>query len=262
MRAATAFGVVAALLTAGTMSACGGGTGSGSNPATSTSPPSAAALELQKLAGGDRGNPFTAIYTATHDTLVATATVYFRDATNYRVDFTQGTLTAAQFGTPDGTVACSIASGVTPVCGLLAGPGKPLPSDIGIERVFTRDLPALAGSPGAFTVTPKDGLAATTSLAAAQCFAITATRGEKLFVSGLLDDVDLGTYCLGPSGPPRQLEFASGSLVLQSVGPAPTDAQLTPPAPAPPLPTPTATPSGTPSAPLGLLGSPAAQPSH
>lgn len=255
MRAATAVAAVAvATVIAGVLSGCGGG----SKPAASTSA-NPATGELMSLASASTTAKFTATYGAK---LVngksAVIAVYVDSATNYRVDVTQDNLTASLYGTAQGAIACSVAPGVTPVCYLAAAPGQPIPAvaEAGVERVFLKDLPTLATLSPTFTVTAKDPIAASATLPAAKCFAVTSHRGTNVFTSGLLDDIDLGTYCLTANSPPRRLEFASGSLDLVSVGGVPTAEQLTPPAPAVPLPSPTASPSTSATAPpLGLLSS-------
>jgi len=254
-KAATPLVVTLGILAA--VTSCGGGSGSSSKSPT----PSPAALELQQRAAASRDSQFTATYGATAGTQTATISVWFRNASTYRVDIVQNGITASFFGTPTGTVACSIAAGLAPACFLVAETGKPIPAayDAGVERVFTRDLPALATSVQAFSVAPKESIDVQGALPAARCYAIAAQRGSNLFTSGLLDDVDLGTYCLSDSGPPRRLDFTSGSLTLQTAGPAPSDADLTPPAAATPLPSPSTSPSASPSPPFGLLGSAAPQ---
>jgi hypothetical protein len=256
MRAATAVAAVAvATVVAGVVGGCGGG----SKPAASVSPNPATA-ELMSLASASTTTTFTATYAAKLvDGKSGVIAVYVDSPTRYRVDVTLDKLTASLYGTAQGAIACSIAAGVTPVCYLAALPGQPIPAvaEAGVERVFLKDLPTLASLPPSFTVTAKDPIALAGKLPAAKCFAVTSQRGTNLFTSGLLDDIDLGTYCLAENSPPRRLEFASGSLDLVSVGGVPTAAQLTPPAAPQPLPSPTATPSstGTTAPPLGLLSS-------
>ncbi|HEY5335261.1 MAG TPA: hypothetical protein VIJ71_04485, partial [Mycobacteriales bacterium] len=135
--------------------------------------------------------------------------------------------------------------GMPTVCYAVAGAGKAVPTafDAGIERVFTRDLPALAaGAPG-FTVTEEQPGSAVAAVATGvRCFTVTQQPGGTVLTSTLLPLVDAGTYCLSPDGLPVQLRFASGTLTLISHGAAPLAVALEAPA------TPQAVPAGLPTA--------------
>lgn len=252
----------------GCVSACGGTAGTGRTTPT-PSPLSPDAAQLKALAATSRDSLFSATYAATAGARTAQVAVFLASATRYRVDFTEGGITASLYGTAAGSVACSIAPGVAPVCFLVGAPGKAVPAryDAGVEQVFTRDLPGLSASPGAFTVQEQNAEPAAGALPAARCFVVSGRQHGMPLTSGQLADVDLGTYCLSASGPPRSLTFASGSLTLTSVGAAPTPAQLTPPATPRPLPTtsPTVSPSASPTTPFGVLNQlaePAATATH
>lgn len=159
--------------------------------------------------------------------------------TAYRVEVAQGTSTAALYGSASGTVACPENAGMPTVCYTVAGPGKAVPTafDAGIERVFTRDLPALAAAAPGFTVTeeqPAPALAA--SSPGVRCFTVTQQPGGTVLTSGLVPLIDAGTYCLSPDGLPVQLGFTSGTLTLVSHGEAPPPVALRVPAPPQALP--------------------------
>ncbi|HVV30924.1 MAG TPA: hypothetical protein VHC41_08590 [Mycobacteriales bacterium] len=228
-----------------TLAGCGGSGGSAAPPPSPSLSP--AAQQLSQLAAASRDSLFTARYAAVSNAgRKATVTVWVRSADRYRVDVAENGVTAALYGTAAGAVACTWQSGQKPACFLVAKPGKPIPSqfDAGVQRVFTRDLPLLAANPQSFVITEKQPVAATAKLAAARCFTITAGSGSAPLTSGLVDDVDLGSYCLSSSGPPRSLTFASGTLTLVAVGGAPAASTLKLPATPQPLP---ASASATPS---------------
>lgn len=251
-RRAILLGMRAGLVGAGLLGAAlAAGCGSARPVARPSPPPSPApdpaATALAQRAAASLGSVLQAAYAArTRDGQVATLTVYLGGRDRYRVDVVQDGATASLYGTPAGTVACTVHPGSPTTCFLVAAPGKPVPArfDAGLQRVFIADLPALALHADAFVIRPDPDLPAAGTLPAARCFTLTGVRpdgppaGQE--VAG---GVDLGTYCLTAGGLPRQLTFTSGTLTLGAVGAAPTGTQLTPPVPAASLP-PVATGSG------------------
>lgn len=227
-------GLGAGLLTA--VSACA------SAEAQTPANDSAAVGALAQRAHLAAARSFTGTYAVSGT--AATVRVWVTPAA-YRVEVAQGTSTAALYGSATGTVACPEHDGVPTVCYTVAGPGKAVPTafDAGIERVFTRDLPALAaGAPG-FTVAeeqPAPALAATTP--GLRCFTVTQQPDGPVLTSGLMPLIDAGTYCLSPDGLPAQLQFTSGTLTLVDHGGAPPAVALKVPA------TPQALPQGMPTA--------------
>jgi hypothetical protein len=250
MRAARTASVAAALALVALVTACGGGSSKQAAPSstpTSPAPLSKAAQDLQRYAAASRDSQFVAVYAAeTTGKNAATVGVWVQSASSYRVDVQQGAVTASLFATPQGSIACTRAAGQVPACFLVAKPGAAIPTqfDAGVQRIFTRDLPQLAADPSAFDVSETTALPATKGLAAAQCFAIKAVDTNSPLTNSLVADVDLGTYCLSMSGPPRKLTFGSGTLTLSQMLGRPTAAQFVPPAAARPLPA-TASPPAT-----------------
>jgi hypothetical protein len=236
----------ALVLAGGTLSAllaaCGGGSAAAppSSP-TSDAPLSQTARDLQQYAAASRDSQFVASYTAQlAGKRTAAVGVFLQSATRYRIDVREGTTTTSLYSTARGSSVCTVATGKAPVCFLVAKPGQPIPAqfDAGVQRIFTRDLPQLAANPRAFSITEDTALPAAPGLAAARCFAIKATTTDSALAAG----VDLGTYCLSMSGPPRALTFVSGTLSLTKNAGKPTAANFVLPAAARALPsTPTPT---------------------
>ncbi len=247
-----AIGGLAALLAAA---------GCGSATADVSSAPDPTVVALQQRAALAANLAFTGTY-AVADTSHTKATVrVWVTPKAYRVEVSEGTVTAALYGTPTGTVACPEQVGQTTVCFAVAGAGKPVPPtfDAGIQRVFTRDLPALAAGAGAFQVTAVKPSATVAKIAAGtSCYQVERLPGSPPLTNALAQLVDQGTYCLAPDGVPTQLQFASGTLTLTRRGAAPAAAALKLPAPAQALPvTPAVAASPTPSFPQ-ILGAPTA----
>lgn len=243
MRPARTASIAAALALVALVTACGGGGSKGAAPVPSTStspaPLSQAAQDLQGYAAASRDNQFVAFYAAeTTGKNTAGVGVWVQSASRYRVDVQQGPVTASLYATAQGSVACTKAAGQVPACFLVATPGAPIPTqfDAGVQRIFTRDLPQLAADPGAFDVSETTPLPAAAGLDAAHCFVIKSVDTNSPLTDSLVADVDLGTYCLSESGPPRRLTFGSGTLTLVKALGRPTAAEFVPPAPARPLP--------------------------
>lgn len=229
-------------LAAGALAGCGGSATNATPSATpsGTPTPSAAAQALSRLATASRDSNFSGQYLArANNGRTATVRVFLRDPSTFRIDVVEGAVTAQLFGTARGTIACNQMPKVKPACYLVAAPGAAIPNQFnaGLQRVFSIDVPQLAKSTAAFTVAEGKALAAHAKLPAARCFSVTGGTGGQPITAGLVADVDLGTYCLGTSGPPRVLRFTSGTLTLTVVGPPPSAKQLTLPAPVRPLPT-------------------------
>lgn len=161
----------------------------------------------------------------------AVVRVYVRGA-SYRVEVVENGQTAALYGSRKGTTACPLKAGHKPVCFAVARAGAPVPAqfDAGVERVFTQDLPTLAAHADRFTVAEKP------AVGTARCFAVSNPTQGATGAPASTPTVDAGTYCLDPAGRPVRLTFTSGTLTLHSSGPAPTAAQLVPPASPRPLP--------------------------
>lgn len=204
-----------------------------SNQPTTSATSGPAAMSLQQRAAAAASLDFSGTYAVS--TGAARVRVYVTPAA-YRVDVAEKADTASLYGGANRpSVACTIATGMPTVCYTVAAPGAAVPTafDAGVQRVFTRDLPALASNAAGFGITEQRPSAAVLAAApSARCFVVTHTGSATPAV----EQTDAGTYCLDLAGLPVQLVFPSGKLTLASRGAAPTTAQLTPPVAPRPLP--------------------------
>jgi hypothetical protein len=207
-----------------------------------TTGPGPAALALQQRAEQAGRLSFTGTYSVadragTH----ANVRVYVSPSA-YRVDIVEADDTASLFGGPQQrSVACTTGTGATrgTACYVVAAAGAAVPAafDAGVQRVFSRDLPTLATTTAGFGVIEQRPPAAVTALSpTSRCFVVSHVGSAQPVLQPLVAQVDDGTYCLASGGLPEQLVFASGTLTLTAHGPAPTRAQLSPPATPQPLP--------------------------
>jgi hypothetical protein len=239
--------IATALAVLAVTAACGG-SGGGTGAVASGSPdPTVVALQQRAALGAKLA--FTGSY-AVSDTTKTTARVgVWVTPGRYRVEVAEGTVTAALYGTAAGTVACPGKAGQPPVCFTVAAAGKPVPAafDAGIERVFTRDLPALSAGARGFRVTSvQPDARVSAAVAGVACYTVRQPAAVPPLTDSLAQLVDQGTYCLGPDGTPAELRFASGTLTLSRKGRPPTAAELTPPAAPRPLPKTSATGTASP----------------
>jgi hypothetical protein len=199
----------------------------------SSSSQAASGLQVRAALGPE----FTGSYALTSPTGAALATVdVYLTAAAYRVDVVEKTATTSLYGgTARETVACTVAPGIPTVCYDVAEPGAKIPArfDVGVERVFRDDLPALATSVTGLDVQPAALLSTLTSpVAKTQCYTVTAAGGST--AAG----VDAGTYCLDPAGLLVGFSSTSGVLTLTRHSAAPAAAALRPPATPQALPSP------------------------
>ncbi len=217
-----------------TVLGCGG---KAAAPKPTTNP---AVATLRTRAGLADGRSFVGTYALTSPAGAALATVrVYLDPAAYRVDVVEKAATTSLYGgTGRETVACTVAASIPTVCYDVAPPGAAVPTrfDIGVERLFRTDLPALAASSGGITVATTATDAGLTDVA----------PGTSCFVVGTgtaADAPDAGTYCLDPAGLLVGFASTSGVLRLTSHSTAPTARDLAVPAKPQPLPASASSPS-------------------
>lgn len=213
-------------------------------PTASATPEITPAQALATLAGAASGKAYVATYltVASHPGKPgrqATATVSIRPP-RYRVDILANGATAVLIGGgPLDAISCGLGPTIKTYCLKVATHGKPLPPifDPGVQRVVTDDLAVLAARPDAFTVMTRPGIDATAGTPAASCFAVSPLPQPPAPADPRIALVDTGVWCLSADGLAVRLAFASGTLTLRKVAPAPAFSVFAAPAPPQPLPT-------------------------
>ena len=199
--------------------------------AASVSP---AARQLAERAGKGAQATYAAQYSVSGPAVAAgtTARIAVVGGEGYRLDVTTNGSTSVLLQSASGTASCRLA-GAAKTCYQVAGAGQPIPAlfDPAIQQVFTSYLGQLSKHPDQYDVTEGTGTLPVDGIEG-RCYTVSPHAGAAEPV------VAQGTYCLATTGLPTSVSYASGTLMLAKLDPAPVSADLAPPAPPTPLPSP------------------------
>jgi len=208
---------------------------------TPTPTPSARALQgLQEQASMAAARSFTASYEAAGtdpDGSRTSSTVrIYRTPSAARIDVDETGITARILINDEGTFSCKLATGATPLCVTLAGPGERLSPSLALQLQFAllfTSAPAEIADGAGFQVEAAPERRAQGDLPAASCYAIISSPDG--------DDVAPGTYCYS-KGLLVSADFRTGSLTLMALGATPVDGDFSLPASPVPLQSPSSSP--------------------
>ncbi|GAC1322349.1 MAG: hypothetical protein NVSMB13_00570 [Mycobacteriales bacterium] len=205
--------------------------GSSDKAPASVSP---AAHQLADRAGKGAQATYAAQYAVSGPSVApgTTARVAVVGSDGYRLDVTTNGSTSVLLHGASGTASCRLA-GEAKTCFQVAGPGQPIPPlfDPAIQQVFTSYLDQLAKHPDQYDVAEAGGTLPVDGIEG-RCYTVSPHVGAAE------PAVAKGTYCLAATGLPTSVTFASGTLMLAKLDPAPAAADLVPPATPTPLPSP------------------------